>query len=266
MSGAFKGRSVLVTGGGSGIGLSCAKAFLDEGAAVFLVGRSLERLEGAVESLAEEFPDSAVAFCTGDVAEESTIEKAVSEAGTLAPLVVAVANAGGGAVAPITGTNLKQHERIMSVNVTGAFATFKHAGKSIADNGGGAMCAISSIAGTRTHRYMASYCVSKAALDMLVANTADELGEVGVRVNGVSPGLVETDAVDPFMLSKEIYQDYLNCKPLARHGQPEEVASAVKFLCSPDASWITGVNLAVDGGQHLRQGPDVSSLLPRKDG
>ena len=262
MSGVFNERSVLVTGGGSGIGLACAKAFLAEGAAVMLVGRSLERLEGAAETLAKEIPGGTIAFLAGDVAEESTLEQAISEANQLAPLVVAIANAGGGAVAPVTGMNLKQHERIMSVNVTGAIATFKHAGKLIADNGGGAMCAISSIAGTRTHRYMSSYCVSKAALDMLVATAADELGELGVRVNGVSPGLVETEAVDPFFASEEIYEDYLSCKPLARHGRPEEVAAAVKFLCSPDANWITGVNLAVDGGQHLRKGPDVSSLLP----
>ena len=228
-----------------------------------LVGRSVERLESAVESLSSEFTGSSVAYFAGDVADESTLKNAAVETNQLAPLAVAVANAGMGEFAPLFDIDLERYEELMRVNLTGAMATFKHAGRLIAENGGGAMCAISSIAGSRTHRYMTSYCVSKAGLDMLVANAADELGSIGVRVNGVSPGLVETEISEAFRAHPEIYQDYMSCKPLARAGKPQEVAAAVRFLCGPEASWITGVNLAVDGGHHLRSGPDLSCLLPK---
>jgi len=119
------------------------------------------------------------------------------------------------------------------------------------------MCGISSIAGTNTHRFMAPYCVSKAAIDMLIRNTADELGIGKVRVNGVNPGLVETELASGLLNDENVYNDYLDCMPVRRHGQVEDIANAVEFLCSPEATWITGVNLAVDGGHHLRRGPNV---------
>jgi NAD(P)-dependent dehydrogenase (short-subunit alcohol dehydrogenase family) len=136
----------------------------------------------------------------------------------------------------------------------------KHAGKRIAASGGGALCAISSIAGVRTHRYGGTYAASKAAIDMLIRTLADELGHAGVRANSVCPGLVETDLSQGLQDSSEVLNDYLACMPIARSGSVDDIGAAVRFLCGPEASWITGVNLSVDGGQHLRRGPDWSSF------
>lgn len=104
---------------------------------------------------------------------------------------------------------------------------------------------------------MAAYCVSKAGIDMLVRNTADELGHAGVRVNSVLPGLVDTELAAGLLATQAVLEDYLNCMPLHRTGTVADIAAAVRFLCGPEASWITGVNLSVDGGHHLRRGPDL---------
>ncbi|MBD3648590.1 MAG: SDR family oxidoreductase [Pseudomonadales bacterium] len=104
---------------------------------------------------------------------------------------------------------------------------------------------------------MGPYCVSKAGLDMLVRNTADELGTAGVRVNSVCPGLVDTELATGLMTTEEVHDDYLDCMPIRRTGKVEDIANAVRFLCGPESSWITGVVLSVDGGHHLRRGPNV---------
>ena len=127
----------------------------------------------------------------------------------------------------------------------------------MAKSGGGAICAISPIAGVRTHRFMGPYCVSKAGIDMLVRNTADELGTANIRVNSVCPGLVETELASGLLEAVEVYEDYLDCMPIRRHGEVDDIARAVRFLCGPESSWITGVVLSVDGGHHLRRGPNV---------
>ena len=122
------------------------------------------------------------------------------------------------------------------------------------------MCAISSIAGVRTHRFMGAYCASKAAIDMLTQNTADELGIAGVRCNSVCPGLVETDLSQGLQDDPDVLADYLDCMPIRRTGKVEDIAEAVRFLCGPEATWITGVILSVDGGHHLRRGPNVEKF------
>ena len=108
---------------------------------------------------------------------------------------------------------------------------------------------------------MGPYCVSKAGIDMLVRNTADELGADGVRVNSVLPGLVDTELAAGLFAAEPVYQDYLTCMPLGRTGTVADIAAAVRFLCGPESSWITGVNLSVDGGHHLRRGPNVDWFL-----
>ena len=253
MSPAMTGQNALITGGGSGIGLACAKAFLDDGAAVTLRGRQLDRLERAAAELSSE----RVSLVAGDVASEVDVEGAVAAAEQHGPLTIAVASAGTGGLGPLIATSSDQWTTIIQTNLTGTFHTFKFAGAAIGRAGGGAMCAISSIAGLRTHRFMGPYCVSKAGVDMLVRNTADELGIAGVRVNSVLPGLVDTELAAGLFAAESVYEDYLSCMPLARTGTVADIAAAVRFLCGPESGWITGVNLSVDGGHHLRRGPNV---------
>lgn len=253
----LKGQRAFVTGGGSGIGLACAKAFAADGANVTIMGRNREKLDKAVAELKALAPDSEVLSYAGDVGAEQDVIDAVALAAGDHGLDIAVANAGTGALAPIMVTESDSWEQVMKTNLTGTFYTIKHAGRAMAKSGGGAICTISSIAGVRTHRFMGTYCVSKAGIDMLVRNCADELGIANVRVNSVCPGLVDTEIATGLMTTQEVYDDYMECMPIRRNGEPEDIGNAVRFLCGPESSWITGVVLSVDGGHHLRRGPNV---------
>jgi NAD(P)-dependent dehydrogenase (short-subunit alcohol dehydrogenase family) len=253
--------NALVTGGGSGLGLAIAARFAADGATVTICGRDESKLKRALESL----PDGARSIAC-DVRDEDSVRAAVEHASVGGGLHIAVANAGTGTVGPITTTDLAAWNSVLETNLTGVFLTFKHAGAAIAKSGGGAMLAISSIAGALTHRYMGPYCVSKAAVEMLVRNTADELGMVGVRVNAVRPGLVPTELSSGLTNNEYVQADYLEQMPLGRNGTPEEIAEAVRYLCGPEASWTTGQVFAVDGGHTLRRGPDMHGLMEQAIG
>ncbi|HSG89622.1 MAG TPA: SDR family oxidoreductase [Pseudomonadales bacterium] len=250
----LEGWQVLITGGGSGIGLGCAAAFLADGATVTLMGRTETRLAEAAASLGA--PEGRVKLAVGDVASEADVARAVAIASNDgARLDVAVASAGTGTMAPVIAQSLEEFDRVMKTNLYGTMFTLKHAGAAISASGGGALCAISSIAGARTHQCGGAYSASKAGIDMLVQTMADELGRAGVRCNSVLPGLVETDLSQGLQDDAEMLEDYLDCMPIRRTGKTEDIARAVRFLCGPEAGWITGVLLNVDGGQHLRRGP-----------
>jgi NAD(P)-dependent dehydrogenase (short-subunit alcohol dehydrogenase family) len=250
--------AALLTGAGSGIGLACARALAADGAAVTIMGRDEDKLRQAARSLEDVATGAHVGVVPGDVGDEDDVAAAVAAASApLGGLHLAVANAGTGGLSPVIATPVEEWERIMRTNLTGTFLTFKHAGAAIARAGGGALCAISSIAGVETHRFMGPYCTTKAAIDMLVRTTADELGVAGVRASSVCPGLVDTDLAAGLLHDDRVRGDYLDCMPLRRTGTVDDVARAVRFLLGPESSWITGVNLSVDGGHHLRRGPDV---------
>lgn len=256
----------FITGGGSGIGLGIARALTADGSSVTLCGRTADKLDEAKRELVDALEGTARAEATvdtavADVGDEEAVAAAIKAANARSPLNVVVANAGVGSAGPFLGTELEQWQRVLDTNLTGAFLTFKHGGRALAANGGGAMCAVSSIAGSHTHRFMTAYTASKAGLNMVVANAADELGALGIRVNGVAPGLVETDISQSLQDNAEVDADYRINMPLGRHGTTEDIGAAVRFLCSPSASWITGVILPVDGGHHLRRGPNIDPLL-----
>lgn len=252
----LKGQNAFVTGGGSGIGLACARAFAADGANVLIMGRNEEKLKKAKEELGQA-GEGEMQYYAGDVGTESDVAAAIDAAGAAGSLDIAVANAGTGGLAPIMVTEAANWDEIMQTNLSGTFYTVKHAARKMARSGGGAICGISSIAGVRTHRFMGPYCVSKAGIDMLVRNTADEVGSLNIRVNSVCPGLVETELASGLLQTEEVLNDYLACMPISRHGVVEDISNAVRFLCGPESSWITGVVLSVDGGHHLRRGPNV---------
>jgi NAD(P)-dependent dehydrogenase (short-subunit alcohol dehydrogenase family) len=258
----LSGMGAYVTGGGSGIGLASAMALLRSGASVTIVGRTEAKLAGAAESLRAEAPEGAkVGLVVVDVADEDAVRDSVATASEPeGGLHLAVAAAGVGALAPVIVTPLADWQRVLDTNLTGTFLTFKHAGAAIARSGGGAMCAISSVAGLLQHRMGVAYSVSKAGIDMLVRTTADELGRAGVRVNSVCPGLVDTELAAGLFSIDVVHQDYLAQMPIRRTGTVDDVAAAVRYLCGPESSWITGVSLPVDGGHHLRAGPEWDPL------
>jgi NAD(P)-dependent dehydrogenase (short-subunit alcohol dehydrogenase family) len=258
---ALRGTAALVTGGGSGIGLACAKILARDGAVVTIAGRNEARLREAATGLATEL-GTAVHWAACDVTDEAAVEKAVARAAEpLGGLHIAVANAGGGAGGPILSTGLDMWRYVMEVNVTGTFLTVKHAAAAMVKSGGGSIVATSSIAGVLTHRLMAPYCTSKAAVEMLIRCVADELGPLGIRANAVRPGLVPTELAAPLANDKAVVDDYLGQMPLGRLGTPEDVAEAVRYLAGPESGWVTGQMFAIDGGHTLRRGPYVDSMI-----
>jgi NAD(P)-dependent dehydrogenase (short-subunit alcohol dehydrogenase family) len=254
-SSVFANQVCIVTGGGSGIGLAVAERILRDGGKVVLTGRTESKLRAAVSTLGK-----SARFVVGDATDESHVREAVALAESLGEVRMAVANAGKGGAAPFFQTSLAQWNDIITTNLTSTFLLFKHAGEAMSARGSGSMLAISSIAAVRTHRYMAPYCVSKAAVESLVQNLADELGGSGVRVNAIRPGLVPTDLTTGLMGAQALVDDYLAQMPLGRVGDTSDIAAAARFLLGPDSSWITGTCVSVDGGHHLRRGPNLDVL------
>jgi NAD(P)-dependent dehydrogenase (short-subunit alcohol dehydrogenase family) len=262
---ALAGKTALVTGGGSGIGLACARALVRDGCHVTIMGRTESRLHDAVGSLqADAPPNTRIASIAGDVTSEDAVVAAVARAAeATGKLDVAIANAGVGAGGPIFATTVEMWRYTIDVNLTGTFLTVKHAGQRMAASGGGAIVAISSIAGPLTHRFMAPYCASKAGVEMLIQVAADELGALGVRCNAVRPGLVPTEMADPLVQDQVVVDDYLDQMPLGRLGRVEDIAAAVRYLAGPESDWVTGQCLAVDGGHTLRRGPRIETMVER---
>jgi NAD(P)-dependent dehydrogenase (short-subunit alcohol dehydrogenase family) len=256
------GRAALVTGGGTGIGRACAEALVADGATVTLVGRRADVLEAAAGEIGATAPDGVeVRWASADVADETQVQAAVATAAEGGGLDMAVLSAGTGTLGPITALPLEEWHRVVETNLTGTFLAMKHAANAMIVTGrGGAIVAISSIAGVSSHRWMGPYCVSKAGIDMLVQVAADELGRQGIRVCSVRPGVVQTDLGVHLIGVPDVLDDYLAQMPVSRVGHVDDVAAAVRFLCGPESSWVTGVALSVDGGMHVRRGPDLDSM------
>jgi NAD(P)-dependent dehydrogenase (short-subunit alcohol dehydrogenase family) len=155
----------------------------------------------------------------------------------------------------VTDLAVEEFRRVVDVDLTGGFVVLKHAGRLVRD--GGSIVTIASLNARQPAAGMAAYCAAKAGLAMLVQVAALELGPRGVRVNAISPGLVETPLTAPALEIPGILDDYLENTPLGRAGAPADVAALVRFVCSDEASWLTGAVLDLDGGAHLKRYPDL---------
>lgn len=255
----FQGAGALLVGGGSGLGLACARRILAEGASVTLAGRDPDRLAGAAADLDG---GDRVRTTTCDVTDEDQVEAAVRVAAEGGGLRIVVAAPGIGFVAPLSEIPTEAWRRVTETNLTGTFLLLRAVVPHLAAEGG-AFTAISSANAVRTSRFHAPYCVTKAGVEMLVRCAADELGAAGIRVNAVRPGLVPTQLSQPLVDDDTLRGSFLDQMPLRRLGTAEEVAAAVAFLSAPEAGWITGVCLSVDGGHHLRSGEAFDAWVRR---
>ena len=260
----FEGKSILVTGGGSGIGAGTAEELVRRGATVTIIGRGAERLAETARRIAQATGrEGAVRAHAADVTDEDQVSSAVAAAvehGGGLDGVVACAG-GSETIGPLTQMDTEAWKRTVDLNVNGMMFTLKHAARELVARGGGSFVAISSIAASNTHRWFGAYGVTKSAVDHMVGLAADELGASRVRVNGVRPGLIETDLVAPILSDPVIAEDYRASTPIPRIGQVGDIAEAAAFLLSDASTWITGQVINVDGGQMLRRGPDFSSML-----
>jgi len=257
MAGRFDGRVAFVSGGGTGIGLACARAIVEGGGWVLLAGRREDVLARAAEALG---PRATFARC--DVGDDEAVEAAVSAAEKrLGPLRLAVNAAGTGNIGSVLNGPTREFQALVETNLTGVYRCLRAEARAMRAAGGGSIVNISSIAGALTHRWMSAYCASKAGVNMLTRCAADDLGEHGIRVNAVMPSLVPTELTQAMVSIRAVTDEYLRRMPVARLGTPEDVAALVAFLLSDEASWITGQVIGVDGGHTIRQGPDMVPLF-----
>ena len=251
--------NALITGGGSGIGRGIARALLASGATVTIAGRSPERLKDAREALAAESLDvSRLYEFAADITDEEQMEAAVAAAtaatGTL-NAVVACAGEPRGQMAPVTELDLRQWRSVFENNVIGTMLTLKYGARELVRAGGGSFVAISSISAKLAARFAAPISSAKAALEQLCRVAAVELGPSDVTVNVIRPGLVVVPRQD---LPAEMAADFVSIIPLHRLGAPDDIGGLVRFLVGPEARWVTGQVISVDGGQTLSRAFDAS--------
>ena len=240
----------IVTGAARGIGLACVHWFLSHGYRVAMLDVDNAALLSASVAFGE--PAHVLALHC-DVASLSEVNAAVDKiVATFGRIDVLVNNAGVAIFKPLLDHTYDEWRQVMSVNLDGAFLCTQAAApvmlKNIKTAGScGAVVNIASISGLRASALRVAYGTSKAAVIHLTKQQAVELGNMGIRVNAIAPGPVETDMAKK-VHSAAIRKDYADAIPLARYGTPEEIAEGVGFLCSPAASYINGQTLAVDGG------------------
>ncbi|MCX7564989.1 7-alpha-hydroxysteroid dehydrogenase [Sulfitobacter sp. F26169L] len=240
-----EGDVALVTGAGAGIGRAIALTLGAAGAAVMV--SDLER--ATAQTVADEITKSGgrAAATVCNITKEDDLTAVVSDTvKEFGKLTILVSNAGGGGPKPFD-MPMGDFKRAYELNVFSLSRLAQLAAPEMEKAGGGAMLAITSMAGENKNREMASYGSSKAATNHLIRNIAFDLGPKGIRVNGIAPGATRTGALNS-VLNDEIEKTMLQHTPIHRLGEPQDMANAALFLCSQAASWVSGQVLTVSGG------------------
>ena len=232
--GRLDGRVALVTGAASGIGEATTARFREEGAVVATLD-----VQGAVDHRADVRDEAAV---------EAAVQAVVADAGRLDVVVNAAGVAGGG---PVHLLPVEEWDRVVDVNLKGTFLVAKHAAAVMVGQRSGSIVNLASIEGLEGTEGGSAYNASKGGVVLLTRNMAIDYGRVGIRVNCICPGFIETPMMAAVMENEgmKTYRDrWLEEHKLGRFGRPEEIAAAALFLASDDASFVTGHALVVDGG------------------
>ncbi len=244
------GKHAVVTGGSRGIGLAVARSLLAQGARVTLMAREAAGLDAAARELG-----GGVAWQTVDVTDPASVAQAFALAG---PVDILVNNAGQAASSPFVRTDAATWQRMLDVNLSGAYHCIQAALPAMLSAGWGRIVNVASTAGLTGYRYVAAYCAAKHGLVGLTRALALELAAKGITVNAVCPGYTETDIVQDAVANivrktgrseEQARAELASSNPQGRLVQPDEVAHAVAMLCMPAASAINGQAVAVAGGE-----------------
>jgi NAD(P)-dependent dehydrogenase (short-subunit alcohol dehydrogenase family) len=245
----FSGKVALVTGAASGMGLATARAFAEAGAAVVLADFKEDAVKAAAEKLAAAGHKALAVRCdvSDDAQVAAMVDRAVTEFGRLD---AAFNNAGVMArIAPTADSTREDWDRVIGVNLRGVWSCMKHELRQMERQGSGAIVNNASVGALTGHPGVPSYIASKHGVVGLTRTAALEYVKRGIRVNAVNPGLIDTQiARDVVSGDEQAYAEMERQVPIGRAGRPEEIASAVLWLCSPGASYVIGHALTVDGG------------------
>jgi len=246
-------QQVIVTGASSGIGRATALRFGRAGASVLVVGRSEAALAEVAAAVERDGGRSAMlaADVTHPDAPARIVDAALNHLGGLSTLVNAAGIIGSGS---LEATTDEQWDTMMDINARAPFRLMRAATAALIASKG-SIVNVSSVTGLRSFPGVLAYCVSKSAIDQLTRCAALELAPKGVRVNAVNPGVVVSNLHRRGGMNEETYAAFLEhskaTHPLGRAGEPHEIADLIVFLASPNAAWITGETISIDGGRHL---------------
>lgn len=251
-----QGKTAIVIGGASGIGWASAQLLAAQGARVIVADINADGAASRAGELGS--PSGSHWVDVGDEDSVAALMDAATDGGRHA-LDILVNCAGVNLPGLIIDLPLDHWRAVIDLCLTGAFLTIKHAAPAMPR--GGAIVTIASLNARQPAAGFGAYCAAKAGVTMLTQVAALELGERGIRVNAISPGLIETPLVTVLTSTPSIQADFTDNTPLRRNGQPDDVAEAVLYLASDSSSWVTGETLDVNGGAHLRRYPDVMKHL-----
>jgi NAD(P)-dependent dehydrogenase (short-subunit alcohol dehydrogenase family) len=242
MSKRLEGKVALITGGSDGIGLATAKQFAEEGAHVYITGRRQAQLDAAVSAIG-----SNVTAIQGDVTKPTDLDRTFAQIKKeKGRLDILFANAGGSPLVPLGSITEEHFDTVFNLNVKGLVFTVQKALPLIPK--GGAIILTASIVDIKGFPSFSIYSAAKAAVRSFARTWTTDLKDRGIRVNAVSPGPIDTPLLNEAFSSPDDMKALASTVVIGRLGRPEEIAKAVAFLASSDASFITGAELYVDGG------------------
>jgi len=252
--GVLDGRTAFILGASAGIAQASARLLAADGATLYLLGRSMKRLEKTRHRLLDAVPGAEIVLEEGDPEDEKTVEAAARAAHAVKQrLDIVIGTVATGGTGPLIEQDLETFTDLVMGNLRSNFLALRHSAPLM--TAGGSIVFVSSTSSKIPMEGLGHYSAGKAALEMLIRVAASELGARGIRVNAVRPGLTEAATTQGYIHLEELTTSFLERVPLGRLGVSDDIAPAIRYFAGPESSWVTGQSFAIDGGNEVRGAP-----------